>query len=95
MDLGRAFDVTFQNVRGEREHVWQTSWGASTRLIGALVMTHSDDDGLVLPPRLAPVHVAIVPIYRNDAERSSVLEAAAKIAELLRSDGLSVEDDGR
>jgi prolyl-tRNA synthetase len=94
-NFGRAFDVTFQNVRGEREHVWQTSWGASTRLIGALVMTHSDDDGLVLPPRRAPVPGAIVPIYRNDAERASVLDAPAKIAELLRSDGLSVELDAR
>jgi len=94
-NFGKAFDVTFQNEKGEREYVWQTSWGASTRLVGALIMTHSDDDGLVLPPRVAPIHVAIVPIYRTDAERSAVLEAANRIAAELRDDGLVVELDAR
>ena len=61
-NFGKAFDVMFQNDAGERDFVWQTSWGVSTRLIGALIMTHSDDDGLVVPPRLAPIHVVIVPI---------------------------------
>jgi prolyl-tRNA synthetase len=62
-NFGKAFNVTFQNKEGVREFVWQTSWGVSTRLIGALIMAHSDDGGLVLPPKLAPIHVAIVPIY--------------------------------
>ena len=98
-DLGqnfaKAFDVMFQDQEGKRDYVWQTSWGSSTRLIGALIMTHSDDDGLVLPPRLAPIHVAIVPIYRKDEERGAVLEAANKIAAELREDGLTVELDDR
>jgi prolyl-tRNA synthetase len=63
-NFARAFDVTFQNPEGERELVWATSWGVSTRLIGAVVMTHSDDDGLVLPPKVAPVQVVIIPVYK-------------------------------
>lgn len=94
-NFGKAFDVMFQNAEGQREYVWQTSWGVSTRLIGALIMAHSDDDGLVLPPRLAPIHVVIVPIYRKDDERAKVLEAADKIAAELRADGLTVEVDAR
>lgn len=94
-NFGKAFDVTFQNKEGVREHVWQTSWGVSTRLVGALVMTHSDDQGLVLPPKLAPIHVAIVPIYKKEEERAAVLEAAARIAAELRDDGLTVEVDDR
>ncbi|QDV09064.1 Proline--tRNA ligase [Planctomycetes bacterium Poly30] len=94
-NFGKAFDVTFQNAEGERDYVWQTSWGVSTRLVGALIMTHSDDDGLVLPPKLAPIHVVIVPIYRKDDERDAVLEAAHRIAKDLRSDGLNVEVDAR
>jgi len=79
-NFGKAFDVQFQNKEGQLEYVWQTSWGATTRLIGGLVMTHSDDKGLVLPPRLAPTKAVLVPIYRKDAERASVLEAAHRIA---------------
>jgi prolyl-tRNA synthetase len=94
-NFGKAFNVTFQNKSGEREFVWQTSWGASTRMIGALIMSHSDDDGLVLPPKLAPIHVAIVPIWKNDAEKSGVLEAATRIAAELRDDGLAVQLDDR
>ncbi len=94
-NFGKAFNVTFQNESGEREHVWQTSWGVSTRLIGALIMTHSDDDGLVLPPKLAPIHVVMVPIYRKDEERDAVLEAARKLCAELRADGLTVELDDR
>src|SRR5258706_9761783 len=67
-NFGKAFDVKFQSKEGKEEFVWQTSWGVSTRLVGALIMTHSDDNGLVLPPKLAPIHVAIVPIFKNDAE---------------------------
>jgi len=94
-NFGKAFNITFQNQSGQREHVWQTSWGASTRMIGALIMAHSDDDGLVLPPKLAPIHVAIVPIYKTPEERAQVVEAARRIAAELRDDGLTVELDDR
>jgi len=79
-NFGKAFDVKFQTGQGKLEYVWQTSWGTSTRLIGGLVMTHSDDKGLVLPPKLAPLKSVIVPIYRKDEERSMVLEVASKLA---------------
>src|SRR6478736_9416924 len=74
-NFAKAFDVTFQSKEGKREHAWATSWGASTRLVGGLVMTHSDDQGLVVPPRLAPTHVVIVPLGKNDAERAGVVAA--------------------
>jgi prolyl-tRNA synthetase len=83
-NFAKAFDCTFQNPQGQREHAWATSWGVSTRLIGGLIMTHSDDQGLVLPPRLAPIHVVIVPIYKTDAEKTAVLEAAHKLAASVR-----------
>jgi prolyl-tRNA synthetase len=83
-NFGRAFDVKFQTNEGKLDFVWQTSWGVSTRLIGGLIMTHSDDKGLVLPPKLAPVPVVLVPIYRKDEERSFVMEAASKIAADLK-----------
>jgi prolyl-tRNA synthetase len=79
-NFGRAFDVKFQSSEGNLDYVWQTSWGVSTRLIGGLIMSHSDDKGLVLPPRLAPVKTVLVPIYRKDLEKAAVLEAAEKIA---------------
>src|SRR5450755_3871586 len=79
-NFGKAFDVQFQNKEGQLEYVWQTSWGVSTRLIGGLIMTHSDDKGLVLPPKLAPIKTVLVPIYRKDAERAAVMEAADRIA---------------
>jgi prolyl-tRNA synthetase len=79
-NFGKAFDVKFQSKEGQLDYVWQTSWGVSTRLIGGLVMSHSDDKGLVLPPKLAPVKSVLVPIYRKDEERSKVLEAAHKVA---------------
>jgi prolyl-tRNA synthetase len=94
-NFGRAFDVTFQNEQGQRDFVWQTSWGVSTRLVGALIMTHSDDEGLVLPPRLAPIHVVIVPIYRKDDEKARVVEAAHRLAAELTDDGLTVRVDDR
>jgi prolyl-tRNA synthetase len=94
-NFGKAFDVKFQNKSGEIEYVWQTSWGASTRLIGGLIMTHSDDAGLVLPPALAPIHVAIIPIFKNDAERSSVLEAGERARRECEASGLSVILDAR
>jgi len=88
-NFGKAFDVQFQNKEGQLEYVWQTSWGVSTRLIGGLIMTHSDDKGLVLPPKVAPVKAVLVPIYRKDEERGKVLEAAHRIAGEL---GAKVDD---
>ena len=79
-NFGKAFNVQFQTSEGKLDYVWQTSWGVSTRLIGGLIMSHSDDKGLILPPKLAPVKAVLVPIYRKDEERSSVLEAADRIA---------------
>jgi len=88
-NFGKAFNVQFQNKAGQLEYVWQTSWGVSTRLIGGLVMSHSDDKGLVLPPKLAPVQAVLVPIYRKDEERARVLEAAHRIAKDV---GAKVDD---
>src|SRR5450759_974282 len=88
-NFGRAFDVKFQNSQGQLDYVWQTSWGVSTRLIGGLIMSHSDDKGLVLPPALAPVKSVLVPIYRKDREKASVLEAAQRIAKEI---GAKVDD---
>ena len=79
-NFGKAFDVKFQTKEGKLDYVWQTSWGVSTRLVGALVMTHSDDKGLVLPPKVAPVKAMIVPIYRKEEERAQVIEVAARMA---------------
>jgi prolyl-tRNA synthetase len=83
-NFAKAFDVQFQNKEGQREFAWATSWGVSTRLIGGLIMSHSDDQGLVIPPRLAPIHAVIVPIYKTAEERSAVLEAANKLAAEVR-----------
>jgi prolyl-tRNA synthetase len=92
-NFGKAFDVQFQSKEGQLEYVWQTSWGVSTRLIGGLIMTHSDDKGLVLPPKLAPIRTVLVPIYRKDEERAQVLEAAHRIAKDV---GAKVDDrDGQ
>jgi prolyl-tRNA synthetase len=91
-NFGKAFDVRFQNEGGELEYVWQTSWGVSTRLIGGLIMTHSDDDGLVLPPRVAPVHIVIVPIFRKAHERERVLAAAAELKDALSNIDIAPEN---
>jgi prolyl-tRNA synthetase len=88
-NFGRAFDVKFQTKEGKLDYVWQTSWGVSTRLIGGLIMTHSDDKGLVLPPKVAPVPAVLVPIYRKDEERALVMEAARKIA---AHPGIKIDD---
>jgi prolyl-tRNA synthetase len=84
-NFGKAFNVQFQNKEGALEYVWQTSWGASTRLVGGLIMTHSDDKGLVLPPSVAPVKAVVVPIYRKEEERAPVLEISSKIAKELHA----------
>ncbi len=94
-NFARAFDCTFQNKDNELEHVWATSWGVSTRLIGALVMVHSDDQGLVLPPRIAPTQVVLVPIYRKDEDRELVLAAAEEIRTDLTAAGIRMEIDAR
>src|SRR6202030_3630764 len=89
-NFARAFGIQFATeADGAREYVWQTSWGVSTRLIGALIMAHGDDKGLVLPPKVAPVKAALVSIYRKDEEKSTVLEAAHRIAKRL---GIKVDD---
>src|SRR6202789_1438341 len=79
-NFGKAFDVQFQSNQGKLDYVWQTSWGVSTRLIGGLIMTHSDDRGLVLPPKVAPQKGVLVPIFRKDEERAQVMEVATKLA---------------
>jgi prolyl-tRNA synthetase len=84
-NFGKAFNVQFQNKEGGLEYVWQTSWGVSTRLVGGLIMTHSDDKGLVLPPNVAPIKAVVVPIFRKEGERAQVLEAAEKIASELHA----------
>src|SRR5882672_3347086 len=94
-NFGKAFDVKFQNKAGEIEHVWQTSWGVSTRLVGGLIMTHSDDAGLVLPPLLAPIHVVVIPIFKSDEERSKVIEAGEKVRRECVDAGLTVVLDDR
>jgi len=94
-NFAKAFDVKFAAKDGMQDYVWATSWGVSTRLMGALVMTHSDDNGLVLPPKLAPYQVVIVPIYRNDEQFDAVSEVANKIQTELRAKGLRVKFDNR
>lgn len=94
-NFAKAFDVRFTNKQGTMEHVWATSWGVSTRLIGALVMAHSDDDGLVLPPKLAPIQVVIVPIYRSEEQLSQLNEYANNIKASLTKKGISVKYDNR
>jgi prolyl-tRNA synthetase len=84
-NFAKAFDVTFTSSEGKREFAWATSWGVSTRLIGGLIMTHSDDNGLIVPPRLAPTHVVICPLGRNDDERGPSIAAAEQLAKELRA----------
>jgi prolyl-tRNA synthetase len=94
-NFSRAFEVTFQTATGDLDHVWNTSWGVSTRLVGALIMTHGDDAGLVCPPRLAQYQVVIVPIHRTDDERSAVLETAHAVKRDLAAAGVRVHLDAR
>jgi prolyl-tRNA synthetase len=94
-NFSRAFEVTFQTASGDLDHVWNTSWGVSTRLVGALIMTHSDDLGLVCPPKLAQYQVVIVPIYKTDEERAAVLQAADRLRRDLAGAGIRVHVDAR
>jgi prolyl-tRNA synthetase len=94
-NFAKAFDVKFATKEGTQEYVWATSWGVSTRLMGALVMTHSDDKGLVLPPKLAPFQVVIVPIYRNDEQLEKIKEIVLEIKSSLEHRNISVKFDDR
>jgi prolyl-tRNA synthetase len=94
-NFAKAFDVKFQSKEGKLEYVWATSWGVSTRLMGALIMTHSDDEGLVLPPKLAPIHVVIVPVYRSDEDLETIKLAMQPLSAELKAAGLTVKFDDR
>lgn len=92
-NFAKAFDVTFVNKENVPEYVWATSWGVSTRLMGALIMTHSDDNGLVLPPHLAPIQVVIIPIYKNDEQRQAITDAVKPLLDEFKQRGISVKYD--
>jgi len=94
-NFAKAFDVKYTNREGKQEFVWATSWGVSTRLMGALIMSHSDNDGLVLPPRLAPIQVVIVPIFKNDQQLTAINEKVAELKKSLEKRGISVKYDNR
>ena len=94
-NFAKAFDVKFATKEGGLEHVWATSWGVSTRLMGALIMTHSDDNGLVLPPNLAPVQVVFIPIYRGEEELKSITKVVDPMVEALKNSGVRVQFDDR
>ena len=94
-NFAKAFDVKFANAEGKQEYVWGTSWGVSTRLMGALVMTHSDDQGLVLPPSLAPIQVVVVPIYKTDEQLESISTEVNSLIATLRKLNISVKFDNR
>lgn len=92
-NFAKAFDVQFLNKENKLEYVWATSWGVSTRLIGALIMTHSDDNGLVLPPKIAPLQVVIIPIYKNDEQRTAIGEKVDALMAKLKTKGITVKYD--
>ena len=94
-NFAKAFDVKFQTKEGTQEYVWATSWGVSTRLMGALIMTHSDDNGLILPPKLAPYQVVIVPIYKGQEQLDEISVVAEKLMQELRDNGVTVKYDNR
>jgi prolyl-tRNA synthetase len=94
-NFAKAFDVQFANKEGKLDFVWATSWGVSTRLIGALIMAHSDNDGLVLPPKLAPIQVVIIPIYRSDEELNKISEVVKNLKKDLEKRNISVKYDNR
>ncbi len=94
-NFAKAFDVKFVNNEGKQDYVWATSWGVSTRLMGALIMTHSDDSGLVLPPKLAPIQVVVVPIYKTDEEKKQIDAYYDELAAELKKIGISIKYDDR
>ncbi len=94
-NFAKVFDVKFATKEGKEEYVWGTSWGVSTRLMGALIMSHSDDDGLILPPKLAPIQVVIVPIYKTEEELTRITEVVDKISDELKTKGISMKFDNR
>ncbi len=94
-NFAKAFDVKFANKEGKQDYVWATSWGVSTRLMGALIMTHSDDNGLVLPPKLAPYQVVVVPIHKTDEQLQAITNLSKTLMDSLRSRGISVKYDDR
>ena len=94
-NFAKAFEVKFQNAEGGLDHVWNTSWGVSTRLVGALIMMHGDDNGVIIPPRLAQYQAVIVPIWKTDEEKATVLEAAKLLQRELRAGGIRVHLDAR
>ncbi len=92
-NFAKAFDVQFQKKDGGLDYVWATSWGVSTRLMGALIMAHSDDDGLILPPKLAPIQVGIVPIYKTDEQAAAINEKVDEITKALAAEGITTKYD--
>lgn len=94
-NFAKAFDIKFLNQSNELDYAWTTSWGLSTRMIGAIIMAHGDDQGLMLPPRLAPHQAVIVPIWRKDAERAAVLALAEQVAATLKAAGVRIKLDAR
>jgi prolyl-tRNA synthetase len=94
-NFAKAFDVKFATKEGGLDYVWATSWGVSTRLMGALVMSHSDDNGLVLPPKLAPIQVVIVPIYKGEEGLAKITDAVTPLKKALEAKGISVKYDNR
>lgn len=94
-NFAKAFNIQYLDQNNELQHCWTTSWGVSTRMIGGIIMTHGDDKGMVMPPRLAPIQVVVVPIYRNEDERASVIEAAGNISNMLQAIGVRVKFDDR
>jgi prolyl-tRNA synthetase len=94
-NFAKAFDVTFTSKEGKEEYVWATSWGATTRLIGALIMAHADNNGLIIPPKVAPIHVVIIPIYKKTEQLDLISEKVKEIKKRLESRGLIVKYDDR
>ncbi len=94
-NFARAFDIKFLNQNNELDYAWTTSWGVSTRMVGSIIMAHGDDQGLMLPPRLAPYQAVVVPIWRKEAERASVVEYASRVADVLKAAGVRVKLDVR
>jgi len=94
-NFAKVFDVKFLDQEGTKQYVWQTSWGVSTRLIGALIMAHGDDNGIIVPPKIAAVQAVVIPIWKSDEEREKVLEVAKKINDELKENGVGVKLDER